>query len=178
MNTLGLNLFLHSGFAAQAAKVPFPDFYLNWSAAFTRGHGVNFAVAGATALPSYVLAEMNISNPATNSSLDTQLDWMFSYFNGICLDKTGNIDCPNRSNMQFDFLLFGEELWIGTRFKWQIHDSCVGPQIVCRSSNMPCLWSGRSEEVTTTMHCFKARALRRWRALCLKLSRPSRMQFK
>ncbi|KAI6692410.1 hypothetical protein NL676_020120 [Syzygium grande] len=80
-------------YLSQAARVPFPDFYLNWSAVFTRGHGVNFAVAGATALPSYVLAEMNISNPATNSSLDTQLDWMFSYFNGICWDKA---DCVSK----------------------------------------------------------------------------------
>lgn len=84
------NGFLMIDYLSRAAGVPFPDYYLNQSAAFTRGHGVNFAVAGATALPSYVLYQMNISNPSTNSSLSTQLDWMFSYFNGICFDKA---DC-------------------------------------------------------------------------------------
>lgn len=90
---IDLNL-IFPGFAALAAGVPSPDYYLNRSAAFARGHGVNFAVAGATALPLHVLAQMNISNPATNSSLSTQLDWMFSYFNSICFDRAGNVNHP------------------------------------------------------------------------------------
>lgn len=57
---------------------------------FIRGYGENFAVAGSTALPTYVLAEKNISSPITNSSLSVQLDWMFSHFNGICFNDDGN----------------------------------------------------------------------------------------
>ncbi|XP_030547075.1 acetylajmalan esterase-like [Rhodamnia argentea] len=87
------NGLLMIDYLSLAAGVPSPDYYLNRSAAFTRGHGVNFAFAGATALAPHVLAQMNISSPATNSSLGTQLDWMFSYFNSICFDRA---DCVRK----------------------------------------------------------------------------------
>ncbi|XP_059650195.1 acetylajmalan esterase-like [Cornus florida] len=51
-------------------------------------HGVNFAVAGSTALPTQILAAKNISSPVTSSSLNVQLDWMSTYFNSTCHDNT------------------------------------------------------------------------------------------
>jgi len=46
--------------------------------------GVNFAVAGSTALPAEVLLSKNIMNVVTKESLSTQLEWMFTYFNTKC----------------------------------------------------------------------------------------------
>ncbi|XP_027102696.1 GDSL esterase/lipase At5g03980-like [Coffea arabica] len=47
-------------------------------------HGANFAVAGATALSSTVLARHHVRNPVTNSSLDVQLQWMKDHFHKFC----------------------------------------------------------------------------------------------
>ncbi|KAM7478632.1 hypothetical protein LguiA_026845 [Lonicera macranthoides] len=54
-------------------------------------HGVNFAVAAATALPVDILADKKILSSITNSSLNVQLDWMSTYFNSICQP-----DCAKR----------------------------------------------------------------------------------
>ena len=70
-----------------SAGLPLLPPYKNMGTGF--GNGVNFAVAGSTALPSETLAALNITNPVTNSSLSVQLDWMESYFNSICVDKRG-----------------------------------------------------------------------------------------
>ncbi|KAK2971810.1 hypothetical protein RJ640_009719, partial [Escallonia rubra] len=47
-------------------------------------HGVNFAVAGSTALSFQALAAKEIASPVTNSSLDVQLDWMSRHLSSIC----------------------------------------------------------------------------------------------
>ncbi|OMO85997.1 Lipase, GDSL [Corchorus olitorius] len=66
-----------------SAKFPLLEAYLNKDGSFDRG--VNFAVAGATAL--------SMEDPATNS-LSEQLEWMFTYFNRTCgLDK----DCLEKN---------------------------------------------------------------------------------
>ncbi|PSS29084.1 Acetylajmalan esterase [Actinidia chinensis var. chinensis] len=56
-------------------------------------HGVNFAVAGSTALPVEFLTKKNISSPATNSSLSVQLDWMLTHFDSLCHGKR---DCSKK----------------------------------------------------------------------------------
>ncbi|KAI5587227.1 hypothetical protein POPTR_005G024300v4 [Populus trichocarpa] len=79
-------------FIASSAGVPFLDAHLNPNGTFTRGHGVNFAVASSTALPADILSKKNIF-PPTHSSLSVQLDWMFSYFNSICFNEQ---DCAEK----------------------------------------------------------------------------------
>ncbi|KAJ9178484.1 hypothetical protein P3X46_010362 [Hevea brasiliensis] len=74
------NGLLMIDYIALSAGLPLLDAYLNPNS--TTGHGVNFAVAGSTALPT-----------VTNSSLTTQLDWMFSYFNTTCYN---NKDCSKK----------------------------------------------------------------------------------
>ncbi|XVE62240.1 hypothetical protein DITRI_Ditri06bG0102200 [Diplodiscus trichospermus] len=69
-------------YIAMSAEIPFLDSYLNKDGLFD--HGVNFAVAGATALSEEVLSKRNISFVPANISLSTQLDWMFSYFYTTC----------------------------------------------------------------------------------------------
>ncbi|CAN4111136.1 unnamed protein product [Withania somnifera] len=56
-------------------------------------HGANFAVAGATALPTEIMIEKQIVNPMTNCSLSVQLDWMSSHFETTCFP-----DCPKKLN--------------------------------------------------------------------------------
>ncbi|OMO85074.1 Lipase, GDSL [Corchorus olitorius] len=60
-------------YLAQSAEIPLLDAYLNKNGAFD--HGVNFAVAGAYALPT--------QDPQINF-LSQQVDWMVSYFNTTC----------------------------------------------------------------------------------------------
>ncbi|KAM7481944.1 hypothetical protein LguiB_006527 [Lonicera macranthoides] len=69
-------------YIAMASGLPLLNPYKKVDADFR--HGVNFAVAGATALPLDVLADENIIASVTNSSLNVQLDWMSSYFSSIC----------------------------------------------------------------------------------------------
>ena len=76
-------------FTAESAGIPFLSPYLNKDALFVRGHGVNFAVAGATALPLNVPGEKNNSSPFADSSLSVQLDWMSTFFSNICLNHDG-----------------------------------------------------------------------------------------
>ncbi|XP_022946880.1 acetylajmalan esterase-like [Cucurbita moschata] len=75
---------------AMDAGLPLLNPYLNKDA-LTR-HGVNFAVAGSTALSSEALSQKKISSLVTNSSLDQQLDWMFSHFNSICYNQRDCIE--------------------------------------------------------------------------------------
>ncbi|KMS96869.1 hypothetical protein BVRB_8g199450 [Beta vulgaris subsp. vulgaris] len=64
---------------AKFFNLPFLDPYLNKDGNFT--HGVNFAVAGASALNYSALAMKDIVSLVTNSSLDVQLDWFKSHLN-------------------------------------------------------------------------------------------------
>ena len=84
-----LILFFFYNFTAESAGIPFLSPYLNKDALFVRGHGVNFAVAGATALPLNVPGEKNNSIPFADSSLSVQLDWMSTFFSNICFDHDG-----------------------------------------------------------------------------------------
>lgn len=78
-------------FVAQTVGLPFLNPYLEREADFS--NGVNFAVSDATALPSFFLANYNIVNPVTNSSLDVQLGWMQTYFNFTCTTRK---DCAQK----------------------------------------------------------------------------------
>ncbi|KAI3448638.1 hypothetical protein Pfo_005303, partial [Paulownia fortunei] len=70
-------------YLAMASGLAFINPYKNTGADFRNGN--NFATAGATALPIQILNSKNISSPFTTTSLDVQLDWMFTHFNGICI---------------------------------------------------------------------------------------------
>ncbi|KAF7139277.1 hypothetical protein RHSIM_Rhsim07G0189400 [Rhododendron simsii] len=74
-------------FIAQASGLPFLNPYLEKDADFR--HGVNFAVAGATALTAKALAKKSIIDNLTNSSLKVQLDWMSKHciIERDCMEK-------------------------------------------------------------------------------------------
>ncbi|GMI84973.1 hypothetical protein like AT5G03980 [Hibiscus trionum] len=76
------NGLLMIDYIAQSAGLPFLDAYLNKDGTFD--HGVNFAVAGATAMSVEDLYKRNISFLLTTRSLSKQLDWMSSYFSTTC----------------------------------------------------------------------------------------------
>ncbi|XP_042032624.1 acetylajmalan esterase-like [Salvia splendens] len=79
------NGLLMIDYIAMAVGLPLLPPYKHMGTWF--GKGVNFAVAGSTALSSEALAAHNITNPVTNSSLGVQLDWMDSYFSSTSLDE-------------------------------------------------------------------------------------------
>ncbi|XP_022998965.1 acetylajmalan esterase-like [Cucurbita maxima] len=85
------NGLLMIDYFALDAGLPLVNPYLNKDA-LTR-HGVNFAVAGSTALSSQLLSQKQILSPVTNSSLNQQLYWMFSHFNSICYNQR---DCNEK----------------------------------------------------------------------------------
>ncbi|XP_019051605.1 PREDICTED: GDSL esterase/lipase At5g03980-like [Nelumbo nucifera] len=69
-------------FFASALHLPFLNPYLARDADFS--HGVNFAVAGSTALDTSSLAKNKIIPPVTNSSLSVQLGWFKDHLKSIC----------------------------------------------------------------------------------------------
>ncbi|KAL8130242.1 hypothetical protein V2J09_019397 [Rumex salicifolius] len=73
-------------FVAQALELPLLNPYLRKNADFS--HGVNFAVAGATALNTSVIAAMNnITVLGTNSSLSVQVGWFKTHLKSLCSFK-------------------------------------------------------------------------------------------
>ncbi|CAL1407496.1 unnamed protein product [Linum trigynum] len=80
-------------YLAISAGIPLLDPYLDPNSNMGRGRGVNFAVAGSTALPLDVLSEKGISPLLTNTTLSDQLDWMFTHFNSICYSEQ---DCGEK----------------------------------------------------------------------------------
>ncbi|XP_019056136.1 PREDICTED: acetylajmalan esterase-like [Nelumbo nucifera] len=73
-------------FIASALHLPLLNPYLEGDANFT--HGVNFAVAGSTALDTSFLAKNKIIVPLTNSSLSVQLGWFKHHLKSICYTQT------------------------------------------------------------------------------------------
>ncbi|KAK1323527.1 Acetylajmalan esterase [Acorus calamus] len=74
-------------FLATNLGLPFLNPYLDKNASFE--HGVNFAVAGATALDKSFFTEKNIYMPFTNSSLGVQLNWLKGHLNSKCNNHPG-----------------------------------------------------------------------------------------
>ncbi|KAK1271816.1 Acetylajmalan esterase [Acorus gramineus] len=69
-------------YLAMSLGLPFLNPYLDEHASVR--HGLNFAVAGATALDKSFFTERNINIPYTNSSLNVQLNWFNSHLNNMC----------------------------------------------------------------------------------------------
>ncbi|XP_039133891.1 acetylajmalan esterase-like [Dioscorea cayenensis subsp. rotundata] len=72
-------------FLANNLNLPLLNPYLDKEANFE--HGANFAVAGATALDTSVLAQRGIHMGFTNASLSVQLDWLKTHLNSTCSSK-------------------------------------------------------------------------------------------
>uniref|UniRef100_A0A2C9UMP7 Acetylajmalan esterase-like n=1 Tax=Manihot esculenta TaxID=3983 RepID=A0A2C9UMP7_MANES len=89
------NGLLMIDFIAKSAGIPLLNAYLNASSSKT--HGVNFAVAGSTALPVEFLAENRVIAPVTNTSLSIQLFWMATHFNSTCHNSKDCIEKHKKS---------------------------------------------------------------------------------
>lgn len=76
-------------FAAMALNLSLVSPYLDKSADFASG--VNFAVAGATALDRSVLLQSGVMMPPASVPLSTQLDWFRSHLNATCGSQGGYI---------------------------------------------------------------------------------------
>ncbi|XP_062217761.1 acetylajmalan esterase-like [Phragmites australis] len=93
--------YLMIDFLAKDLCLPLLNPYLDKSLDFT--HGVNFAVAGATALDTTTLAKRGITISLTNSSLDVQLKW-FKDFMGSTTNSTQEI----RKKLETSLVMLGE----------------------------------------------------------------------
>ncbi|GLJ39122.1 hypothetical protein SUGI_0797340 [Cryptomeria japonica] len=89
-------------FVAQALGLPFLQPYTHEQGDFS--HGVNFAVAGSTAIDHDFYTRMNITFDQTPQSLGTQLQWYKSFMDKTC--KNANTDCKNNSSA-------GALYWVG-----------------------------------------------------------------
>ncbi|XP_031116824.1 acetylajmalan esterase-like [Ipomoea triloba] len=67
---------------AAALKLPFIDAYLNTNASFA--HGVNFAVAGATANDLDFFTKRNVTMPTFKPPISQQLKWFEAHVNFTC----------------------------------------------------------------------------------------------
>nr|CAD1836230.1 unnamed protein product [Ananas comosus var. bracteatus] len=85
------NGLLMIDFIAKDLGLPYLNPYLEKDANFT--YGVNFAVAGATALDASFFSEKGMMIPFTNSSLHVQLGWFKSHLKTICSSEE---DCGDR----------------------------------------------------------------------------------
>ncbi|XP_057523495.1 acetylajmalan esterase-like [Amaranthus tricolor] len=81
-------------FFAQYFNVPLLMPFLNKQARFHQG--VNFAVAGSTALDSASLLSKGVFSPVTNSSLSVQLKWFHSYLDSVCSNTTSQSQCEKK----------------------------------------------------------------------------------
>ncbi|KAK9723665.1 hypothetical protein RND81_05G016600 [Saponaria officinalis] len=88
-------------FFAMFFQLPLLNPYLARGSDFT--HGVNFAVAGATALDYPITLTTTNFSTATYSSLSTQVNWFKSHLASICRNL---IDCRRR--MQKSLVIMGE----------------------------------------------------------------------
>ncbi|XP_019195035.1 PREDICTED: acetylajmalan esterase-like [Ipomoea nil] len=69
-------------YIADAANLPFLDAYLDKNGSFA--HGVNFAVAGATANEKEFFDKRNIHYKEFKPAINKQLEWFESYINSTC----------------------------------------------------------------------------------------------
>ncbi|OAY52796.2 acetylajmalan esterase [Manihot esculenta] len=83
--------YLIIDYIAQSAGLPLLEPYENPNSTFI--HGVNFAVAGATASSIRTLRRWHLPLPYTNSSLYVQARWLKKHLFAICNDK---IECERK----------------------------------------------------------------------------------
>ncbi|KAI0511477.1 hypothetical protein KFK09_012107 [Dendrobium nobile] len=91
-------------FLATTLSLPFLPPYLNQSSQ-SSSHGVNFAVAGSTALDHEVFVQHNITFDITPQSLGTELKWFNDYLEKKGCRKVGSAECR--------LALQGALFWVG-----------------------------------------------------------------
>ncbi|KZV41275.1 GDSL esterase/lipase-like [Dorcoceras hygrometricum] len=70
-------------FIAESLGLPLVQPYVGGENSTSIGQGVNFAVAGATALGHEYLEGLGIYNPDTNASLGIQMDWFKQFLGSL-----------------------------------------------------------------------------------------------
>ncbi|KAI7741178.1 hypothetical protein M8C21_019357, partial [Ambrosia artemisiifolia] len=103
-------------FLAESLGFPFipPYMRIGSSNVVKLNHGVNYAVAGATAVSSQLLAKKGIHNSVTNASLDIQLRWFKHSLPYFCGNASGNAismiqrQCNCRNLIGNSLILMGE----------------------------------------------------------------------
>ncbi|PIN23315.1 Sinapine esterase [Handroanthus impetiginosus] len=109
-------------FIAESLGLPMVQPYIGGADAAVNGRsfdkGVNFAVAGATALDISFLEERGIHNKMTNVSLGTQMYWLRQFLATI----------PGRKFLQRSLILMGEIG--GNDYNYPLMQGIVSPQVI------------------------------------------------
>lgn len=95
------NGLLMVDYFAKAFGVPFLNPYQKVLRGADFKHGVNFAVAGATALPEQSLRANHVRGLSTNASLNVQLQWMQAHLNYACQHKQVDCTSPLKNSLVF-----------------------------------------------------------------------------
>ncbi|MCD7464972.1 hypothetical protein HAX54_000306 [Datura stramonium] len=90
-------------FLAENLGLPLVPPYIGRGNNVSFSEGVNFAVAGATALDQSILEEIGIYNPQTNVSLGTQFGWFKEMLPSLCKSSS---EC--KDFLKNSLILFGE----------------------------------------------------------------------
>ncbi|KAM0054607.1 putative sinapine esterase [Helianthus debilis subsp. tardiflorus] len=92
-------------FLAESLGMPLipPSEVIRRNSAIGKGQGVNFAVAGATALDSSFHEAQGVVNQCTNASLGVQLEWFKNWLPSVC---SNGPDCKNY--LRNSLILMGE----------------------------------------------------------------------
>lgn len=95
------NGLLMIDFISRALNLPLLDPYLKRTGVFNQG--VDFAVAGSTALDNSFFLARNIPVPISNTSFSTQMEWFKDHLKSICRSPS---DCAAR--IQRSLIMIGE----------------------------------------------------------------------
>ncbi|KAI5650646.1 hypothetical protein M9H77_36651 [Catharanthus roseus] len=95
------NGLLMIDFIARALRLPLLEPFLKRGASVSQG--VNFAVAGSTALDTSYFLARNISVPVTNSPLRMQLEWFQRHLSSVCHSSS---ECAKR--LRRSLIMMGE----------------------------------------------------------------------
>lgn len=154
-------------YLATSLNLPFLKPYLQGESRYP--NGVNFAVAGSTALSAEALLNNGIMSPITNSSLSVQLDWFNAHVDSVVHNVQGKT-CQIPYDMhacRVHYACFNNLF----SFLEQIHRLQLMMKYIRMLSS---LW-GRLEETIITMPSSREKPCSMSEIWCLKLSKVSPM---
>ncbi|XP_077214278.1 GDSL esterase/lipase At3g48460-like [Tasmannia lanceolata] len=96
-------------FLAEQLSLPYVPAFRGPNAAFS-SHGVNFAVAGSTAIDYEFYEKNNLKNPYTVVPVKESLQTQHSWFN----EFIANVDCAGKCPAECKAIMEGALFWVGT----------------------------------------------------------------
>lgn len=142
---------------AEAFGIPYLPPYLSLGKGKSFRHGVNFAVAGATALDPEFFYHQKLGRILwTNNSLSVQLGWFKKLKPSICTTKKGN-------NIRLSICSTSPWMSLYMNILFRLTSFYFFTQAVIISSGNRYFWWERSVEMITTTHSLSVEALNKFK---------------